>query len=167
MTRRGNILGCILDNVFETIRNKYSNNDDNILDFIVDNSKIVPDSRKRILKKALQNIWQKDYYCALHIIVGQIERVLKEIYEIKHISYTYLKDKETEEYTLTKLIASDSPLVNVLGENILFLLRFLLNEPSGGNIRNEIAHGLMEEKDANSGLCFYFICVFIKLLYSY
>ena len=48
--------------------------------------------------------------------------------------------------------------------DIIFLFKGLLNEQSGANIRNEIAHGIMEEAKGSTGTCVYFICALIKLL---
>lgn len=55
-------------------------------------------------------------------------------------------------------------LKDSLEEDILFVFEGLLDKKSGGNIRNEVAHGLLTEKNASSGVCIYFICAVIKLL---
>lgn len=48
--------------------------------------------------------------------------------------------------------------------DILFIFEGLLDKKSGGNIRNEVAHGLLTEKEASGGVCLYFVCAVIKLL---
>ena len=48
--------------------------------------------------------------------------------------------------------------------DILFTFKGLLNEQAGANIRNEVAHGLLEESDAGSGMCLFFDAAVIKLL---
>ena len=53
---------------------------------------------------------------------------------------------------------------NCLNKDIIFLLRGLLVEPFGANIRNEIAHGIVTEERSYSGTYIYFIGFFIKFL---
>ena len=51
-----------------------------------------------------------------------------------------------------------------IDNDILFLFKGLLNEQAGANIRNNIAHGIMNERQACSGASLFFICAVIKLL---
>ena len=46
----------------------------------------------------------------------------------------------------------------------MFTFRGLLNEQSGANIRNEIAHGIISEYACSTGVCLYFGVAVIKLL---
>lgn len=48
--------------------------------------------------------------------------------------------------------------------DILFIFEGLLNEKAGANIRNEVAHGIIEEAACSSGVCLYFGAAVIKLL---
>jgi hypothetical protein len=48
--------------------------------------------------------------------------------------------------------------------DILFTFKGLLNEEAGANIRNEIAHGLLNEVNACTGVCLFFDATVIKLL---
>ena len=48
--------------------------------------------------------------------------------------------------------------------DILFVFKGLLNEEAGAHIRNEIAHGLLEETRSGTGVCLFFDAAMIKLL---
>ena len=55
-------------------------------------------------------------------------------------------------------------MLDCYDNDILFTFRGLLNERAGANIRNEIAHGIMDEYTCSTGACLYFGVAVIKLL---
>lgn len=55
-------------------------------------------------------------------------------------------------------------LLDCYDNDILFLFKGLLNDQAGANIRNNIAHGILEDREGNSGASLYFIVSVIKLL---
>jgi len=55
-------------------------------------------------------------------------------------------------------------LLDSYDNDILFAFRGLLNEQAGANIRNKIAHGILEETESTSGECLFFGALVIKLL---
>lgn len=69
--------------------------------------------------------------------------------------------------SMEKVLSSvfDLPeLVDCYDGDILFTFEGLLNEQAGANIRNNIAHGIMNEGTAFSGASVYFLCATIKML---
>lgn len=68
---------------------------------------------------------------------------------------------------MEKVLSSIFNLPEILDcydNDILFLFKGLLNEQAGANIRNEIAHGIINEARCASGACLYFGAAVIKLL---
>lgn len=55
-------------------------------------------------------------------------------------------------------------MIDCYDNDILFTFKGLLNEQAGANIRNEVAHGIIEEEKCSSGACLYFGAAVIKLL---
>ena len=70
----------------------------------------------------------------------------------------------TEKSALLSSIFSLPELLDCYDNDILFTFRGLLNEQSGANIRNEIAHGIISEYACSTGVCLYFGVAVIKLL---
>lgn len=62
-------------------------------------------------------------------------------------------------------IFDDSRLRECYDKDILFLFKGLMIEETGANIRNKIAHGIMNVKEAENGKSTFFICAVIKLLF--
>lgn len=134
------------------------------LKFLTYANPIVPDGREGIFTIAVYWGLQGKYYEALHILAPQAENLFRNIARAAGGITSTLKDDGTSEEKVLKTIFSMQELTDCYDENILFLFKGLLNEQAGANIRNLIAHGLMEEKEANSGIGIYFFCAIIRLL---
>ena len=77
---------------------------------------------------------------------------------------TTLKDDDTSDAKLLTSIFDTPELVECYDNDVLFLLKGLLNEKTGANIRNEIAHGLMGEQKGCNGAARFFLCWVLRLL---
>lgn len=134
------------------------------LKFLAYDNPIVPEGREKIFTVAIYLGLQGQYYEALHILAPQTENLFRNIAKLAGGITSKLKGDGTSEEKMLKKIFSMQELTDCYDENILFLFKGLLNEQAGANIRNLIAHGLMEEKEANSGIGIYFFCAIIRLL---
>lgn len=134
------------------------------LDFIFNDNTIVPIERKKIIEKGIRLAFEGDYYAAVHILAPQAENIFRYIAKtVGALTVTLENDGSSKQKTLTSIF--DLPeLLDCYDNDIIFLFKGLLNEQSGANIRNEIAHGIMEEAKGSTGTCVYFICALIKLL---
>lgn len=140
---------------------RYTQND---LGFLINDNPIVPDGRESIFASAIYLGLQGQYYEALHILAPQMENLFRNIAKAAGGMTINFKDDGTSEEKALKTIFSMTELTDSYDEDILFLFKGLLNEQSGANIRNLIAHGLMEENEASGGIGIYFICAVIHLL---
>ena len=104
-----------------------------------------------------------DYYTALHILAPQTENLFRHIAKsVGGLVITFEDDHTSKSKTLTSVF--DIPeLVDCYDPDYLFLFKGLMNERSGANIRNEIAHGIMDPGKGNSGIGIYFVCAVLKL----
>ena len=134
------------------------------LDFLVSNNCIIPEGREKIFKSAVFMIFNEQYYEAIHILAPQIENLFRELArKVGAITSTIENDGSSREKVLSSIF--DLPeLVDCYDNDILFLFKSLMNEISGANIRNKVAHGLISEEEASSGIYLYFFAVTIKLL---
>ena len=134
------------------------------LDFIFNNNAIIPITRKNIIERGIRLAFEGDCFAAVHILAPQAENIFRYIAKISGaLTVTLENDGSSKQKTLTSIF--DLPeLLDCYDNNIIFLFKGLLNEQSGANIRNEIAHGIMEEAKGATGACVYFICALIKLL---
>lgn len=150
-----NILAYIKDNF---------NIENESLDFLLSNNFLIPEGRESIFRSAIVMALSGRYYEAIHILAPQTENVFRYIArEVGALTVTLETDGTSKEKVLSSIF--DLPeLIDSYDNDILFLFKGLLNEQAGANIRNEIAHGIINLYSASSGASIYFICAVIKLL---
>lgn len=135
-----------------------------MLDFLVKDNPIIPEGRERIFQSALYMFLNGDYYEALHILAPQVENLFRNIArEVGGLTVTLENDGSSMEKVLSSIF-SVPELLDCYDNDILFIFKGLLNEQSGANIRNEIAHGIISEYASSTGVCLYFGVAVIKLL---
>ena len=113
-------------------------------------SPIVPPGRDRLYGKALYHGYNQDFASALHLLAPQIEHMVRHQLKVNGVTTTSLDSEGIEtENGLSSLV--DMPEVKeIFGEDLTFELRALFCSPYGANLRNEVAHGLVEEAECFS-----------------
>lgn len=134
------------------------------LNFLVKNNPIIPAGRENIFLAGLYHGLKGDIYISLHILAPQIENLFRCIAEDAGAIMSTLKDDDTSDAKLLTSIFDAPELIECYDNDILFLLKGLLNEKIGANIRNEIAHGLMGEQKGSNGAARFFLCWVLRLL---
>jgi hypothetical protein len=119
------------------------------LEFLVSDNPFVPAGREGLFMKGLCAGLAGDFLVAVHLLVPQIEN------SIRHLLYHFAGDPRTSqlrddltqpERDLNDLLYHEN-VRRVLGENLVFDLQSLLVEPGfGSNLRNDLAHGLMDSQ---------------------
>lgn len=161
-------IGNVVAAYFVTELKKHSDFNESSLDFIFNNNKIIPDGRNRIIRHGIFVGLAGDLYTSLHILAPQTENLIRHIAELCGDSPIYYDTKEKNQQASVLGTIFDGPMLNkYYDKNILFTLNGLLQQKAGSNIRNTIAHGLMEEKESNSGDNLYFVCVLLHLIAMY
>lgn len=138
--------------------------DDSKMKFLVKDNLIIPDGRERIFQSGLYMFINGDYYEAIHILAPQVEKLFRNIArEVGGLTITLESDGSSLEKVLSSVFSLPE-MLDCYDNDILFTFRGLLNERAGANIRNEIAHGIMDEYTCSTGACLYFGVAVIKLL---
>ncbi|MCD8525467.1 MAG: DUF4209 domain-containing protein [Gammaproteobacteria bacterium] len=131
----------------------------------VDQSCIVPQTRRKQWIKAILFGLQGDFDTALHLLIPQLENGLRLLLEF-HGESVWNVDNKTglhSEKSLMQLL--DMPtMIQLFGEDIVFHLKCLLTEKTGFNIRNEISHGLAEEAELSSQYAAYAWWLILKIV---
>lgn len=152
-----------MKNALLIIRDKFVMNK-SMVEFLVKDNPIIPDGRERIFQSGLYMFLNGDYYEALHILAPQVENLFRNIArEVGGLTVTLENDGSSMEKVLSSIFSLPE-LLDCYDNDILFTFRGLLNEQSGANIRNEIAHGIISEYACSTGVCLYFGVAVIKLL---
>lgn len=113
-------------------------------DFIAltNQSPTVPKDRIRLFAKGLYLGYDGDFVGALHLLVPQIENMVRQRLRAIGCKTSTVGDDSVEtENGLSALIVLPE-VTELFGEDLGFELRALLCDAAGPNLRNEIAHGL-------------------------
>jgi hypothetical protein len=110
---------------------------------LVNRSPIVPPDRTRLVAKALFQGYDGDFVIALHLLVPQIENLVR--YHLKqHGEKTTNIDKNgIENENGLSTLMENSKIEVIFGNDLAFELKAIFCDPFGPNLRNELAHGLI------------------------
>lgn len=111
---------------------------------IASRSPIVQPGRERLVGKALYMGYDGDIASALHLLTPQIENLVRWQMKSRDVKTTRLDDDGLEnELGLSGLM--DLPkAAEIFGEDLAFEFKALFSDVLGPNLRNEVAHGLLD-----------------------
>ncbi|MEH2061995.1 MAG: DUF4209 domain-containing protein [Nostoc sp.] len=134
---------------------------------IVSNNPFVPPGREQQFAKALYAGLTGDFFTSTHLLIPQIENSIRYLLR-KHGALPSKididKGIEDERDLNTTLFPRNYPQINsIFDEDTLFDLQGLLIERSGSNLRNRMAHGLINDSEFNSPIMSYLWWVTLRL----
>lgn len=118
-------------------------------------SPIVPEDRAILFGKALFSGYDRDFVTALHLLVPQIENMVRYHLNRAGIKTAALDGDGIEpEKGLSSLMGAPE-VEKIFGPNICCEIRMLFCDPFGSNLRNELAHGLLDIDQCQSPAAIY------------
>jgi hypothetical protein len=122
---------------------------------IAEASWFVPRCREGIFARGLYAGYNLELVESTHLLIPQVENSVRAILEHRGvITSGFDRADRQNEFDLNRTLAMPE-LVQVFGEDLVFNLRGLLVERSGSNLRNEMAHGLIDEAGFMTGVAIY------------
>lgn len=99
------------------------------------------DTRITTIEHALKLYFDEQYCNACHLLVPQIEAIVRQI--VDSAGYPILKKEKGEGKGYQYTTLDELLRCPVFGEDVSFYLRATLTSPKGLNIRNKLCHGLV------------------------
>jgi hypothetical protein len=129
-------------------------------------SPIVPKKRAGLFGKALFAGYERDFVTALHLLIPQIEHMVRVHLKQAGAKTTNLdKDGIQNENGMSTLM--DLPEAkHVFGIDLAFELKALFCDAFGPNLRNELAHGLLDEDGCHSTFAIYAWWLALRLTFN-
>ena len=113
-------------------------------------SPIVPIGREVLFGRALAHGFNRDFATSIHLLAPQIEHMVRVPLKIAGVSTSHLdKDGIETENGLSALIDLPQTMAS-FGEDLTYEIKALFCDQMGPNLRNNIAHGLLNDQQANS-----------------
>lgn len=117
------------------------------LDFLFQNSSWVPDNYQIKIKRGILAAFTLDWMLFAEFILPAFETMLQHYLNLNQIpTAKHNKDGSQEEYSLDELFAK-SEVIDLLGEDHIFELKFILTNKTGYGIRHSAAHGKIQDSD--------------------
>lgn len=109
---------------------------------------IVESDRFTVIQKGLDAYFAGEYAVAMHLLIPQFEEAIRNLVELNGGNVMIQKDDfynlKTFDHVLTDPIVTD-----VFGEDMALYFRILFTDRRGWNIRNNIAHGMLDTPQFN------------------
>lgn len=127
-------------------------------------SPIVPQDREKLLGYALWKGFEYDFGIAIHILCPQVEHIVRT--QLKNAgAQTSNIDQDGIENENGLSTLMDLPEANqVFGEDLAFEIRSVFTDALGFNLRNEVAHGLLDDKSSSSIFTIYAWWMVLRLV---
>jgi hypothetical protein len=129
-------------------------------------SPIVPKGRSGLFGKALFAGYEKDFISALHILIPQIEHMVRIHIKRSGVKTTNLDKDGIENENGLSTLMSLAETKNVLGKDLTFELDAIFCDATGPNLRNELSHGLLEENAFSSVYAIYAWWLALRLIHN-
>lgn len=132
-------------------------------------SPIVPKNRENLMANALWCGFEMEFSDATHLITPQVEHMIRILYKSYGINtFTTKGDDTQDEVGLSSLLTrpedEEPKPVAILGETNWFVLKAIFTDSIGANLRNNVAHGLLDDYAANQPACVYAWWFVLKLV---
>ena len=122
---------------------------DDIREFVAQ-SPFVQGGRIEAFSRGIYAGFENEWFVAVHVLVPQIEHIVRHHMQARGIKTSTVDGDGIEtENGLSRLLEA-SEIVEIFGEDIAFELKALFSETQGPNLRNNIAHGLLDDRNFRS-----------------
>lgn len=111
---------------------------------VVYNNPFVPEGREVIYAQGLLNGLEGDFLCAVHLLIPQIENSMRHILRKRGVLTSSIDSAGIQDERSLNDTLFTSEVIEIFGDDIIFDLQGILVERFGANLRNRMAHGLMD-----------------------
>jgi hypothetical protein len=130
---------------------------------ILSHNPFIPTGREHLFAKGLYAGLDGDFLTSTHILIPQIENSIRHLLWQKGVITSGLDDNGIQnEHNLNSTLYR-SEVATIFDENTLFDLQCLLVEHSGSNLRNRMAHGLINDDEFSHPIMTYLWWLALRL----
>jgi len=119
------------------------------------NSNMIPTGREELWAKGLFAGFDRDFIVSTHLLVPQVEHLVRAVMKNNDLKTTTLDSAGIETENGLSALLDNPDIEKAVAKNIVFEFKALLADPIGPNLRNQLAHGLLEADGAMSAYAIY------------
>ena len=156
---------CFILPALDTIRHEHRLTEKDFIS-LAKNSPIVPTGHTVVLGKAMSAGYKRDFLVASSLMVPQVENIVRCVLKKAGVTTTKpLKNGVQDEKGFGTLMHS-SEAGRIFGANLTWELQAIFCERPGPNVRNEIAHGFMNDERFKSSSSVYAWWLGFKIVFD-
>lgn len=129
-------------------------------------SPLVPIGRELLFGKALFAGYDQDFITALHLLVPQIEHAVRSRLKRAGVKTTTLDSNGIETENGLSSLMELPEIKQIFGEDLSFEIKALFCDAYGPNLRNNLAHGLLDDEACQSVYAIYAWWFGLKLVFN-
>ena len=129
-------------------------------------SPIVPNGREQLFGKGLFAGYDRDWASAIHLLIPQIEHMVRMALKQAGVKTTTLDSNGIENESGMSTLMDSPEADKVFGDDLAFEFRALFCDAHGPNLRNMIAHGLLDDDVGRSVYVVYAWWLALKLVFN-
>lgn len=133
---------------------------------LVKRSPVVPPDRSRLLAKALFQGFDGDFVSALHLLVPQIENLVRYHLKQHGEKTTNIDLNGIENENGLSTLMGNPKTGDIFGEDLVFEIKVIFCDPIGPNLRNELAHGLIDYEGSQNKYSIYAWWLAFRLVFN-
>lgn len=133
---------------------------------LANQSPIVPKGRAGLFGKALFAGFDRDFVTALHLLIPQIEHLVRVHLKQAGAKTTNLDKSGIENENGLSTLMDLPEAEQVFGKDLAFEVKTLFCDAFGPNLRNELAHGLLDEDACHSPFAIYAWWFGLRLVFN-
>ena len=117
---------------------------------LVRRSPVVPVGRQLLYSKALSFGFGGDFGSAVHLLVPQIEHLVRTHLKSRGVNTIHLTPGGIESEKGLSALVYLPECSEIFGDDVTYELQALFCDPTGPNLRNDVAHGLVSDVEAGA-----------------
>ena len=156
----------VIANVKHILQSNYEITEQDIRK-IVEDSVFVPEDRRVAYTKGLMAGFNSDFLTALSILMPQVDNSIRVFAEMCGEVVYNIKEDNTEELKSMNAVLDLPKVKECFDESLWFSLNTVFCSKYGLNMRNEVAHGTLNDKYFSSYRALYVWWFVFKLCYMY
>ena len=126
-------------------------------------SQVVPPDRELLFGKGLYQGFNQDFAAAIHLLAPQIEHIVRFQLKLREVTTTSIDPAGIETENGLSTLIEIPQAREIFGDDIAFEIKALFCSPYGANLRNNIAHGLLDDSHCYSSHSVYAWWLALKL----
>ncbi|MEC6883824.1 DUF4209 domain-containing protein [Photobacterium piscicola] len=125
---------------------------------------IIPEQRTKLFAKGLYFGFKHDFASAIHLLVPQWEHMVRTILKDSNVHTTTLDADGIDMECGLSTLLEKKEAEEIFDDNLLFEMTTFLTHKRGPNLRNELAHGLLDDYSVCSSSAIYWWWRSLKLV---